>query len=84
MRGIGDVNRKSIGGTVAGFVGVARRSACGSSSATACRRPGSALAVVIALSNTLLELFSPRGTDDFIMATGNAVMCLAFGLLVQG
>jgi hypothetical protein len=36
------------------------------------------------LSNTALELFSPRGTDDFFMATGNAVICLAFGLLVQG
>jgi hypothetical protein len=30
----------------------------------------------------VLELFSPRGTDDFFMALGNAVICLAFGMLV--
>ena len=39
------------------------------------------LAVVIAIANTLMELFSPRGTDDFFMATANALICLAFGLL---
>jgi hypothetical protein len=32
--------------------------------------------------NTLLELLSPRGTDDFTMATGNALTCWAFGALV--
>jgi hypothetical protein len=40
------------------------------------------LAVVISLSNTLLELFSPRGTDDFTMATANALLCWGFGVLV--
>ena len=57
-------------------VGVRRvrsSSACGSSSAAACRSPWIGLAVVIAVSNTLLELFSPRGTDDFTMATANAL-----------
>ncbi len=82
VRGIGDVNRKSIGGTVSGFVG----------SLVFCLwivlgqgLPVTwiGLAVVISLSNTLLELFSPRGTDDFFMATGNAVLCLAFGMLVS-
>ena len=81
VRGIGDVNRKSIGGTVTGLVG----------SLAFCvwivmahPLPLSwlALAVVIAVSNTLLELFSPRGTDDFTMATGNALICWAFGALV--
>jgi hypothetical protein len=81
VRGIGDVNRKSIGGTVTGLVG----------SLVFCvwivmahQLPLSwlALAVVIAVSNTLLELFSPRGTDDFTMATGNALICWAFGALV--
>ena len=79
--GIGDVNRKSVGGTVSGLVG----------SAAFCvwvvmahglPAPWIALAVVISISNTLLELFSPRGTDDFFMATGNALLCLGFGLLV--
>jgi hypothetical protein len=81
VRGIGDVNRKSIGGTVAGFVG----------SLVFClwivhgqELPPSwiVLALVIATSNTLLELFSPRGTDDFFMASANALICLAFGVLV--
>jgi hypothetical protein len=79
--GIGDVNRKSIGGTVSGFAG----------SLALClwvvlshhlSLPWIVLAVVISISNTLLELFSPRGTDDFVMATGNAVICLAFGMLM--
>jgi len=43
---------------------------------------GLLLGVVISLSNTLLELFSPRGTDDFTMATANALLCLGFGILV--
>jgi hypothetical protein len=46
--------------------------------------PGSwiALAVVISLANTFLELYSPRGTDDFTMATANALICWGFGALV--
>jgi hypothetical protein len=79
--GIGDVNRKSIGGTVSGFAG----------SLALClwvvlshhlSLPWIVLAVIISISNTLLELFSPRGTDDFVMATGNAVICLIFGMLM--
>jgi hypothetical protein len=38
--------------------------------------------VVIAISNTLLELYSPRGTDDFTMATTNALICWGFGALI--
>jgi hypothetical protein len=79
--GIGDVNRKSIGGTLSGFAG----------SLALClwvvlshhlSLPWVVLAVIISVSNTLLELFSPRGTDDFVMATGNAVICLVFGMLM--
>jgi hypothetical protein len=79
--GVGDVNRKSIGGTVAGFAG----------SLVLCLwvvlardLPPSwiVLAVVISISNTVLELFSPRGTDDFVMATSNALICWAFGIAV--
>lgn len=81
VRGIGDVNRKSIGGTVSGFVGAL----------VFCLwvvighgLPATwiGLAVVIAVSNTALELFSPRGTDDFFMATGNALICLMFAFVV--
>ena len=76
--GLGDVNRKSIAGTVTGFIGglVLCVSLVGANS------PGGAwfgLAVTIAVSNSLLELWSPRGTDDFTMATANALICWAFG-----
>jgi hypothetical protein len=79
--GIGDVNRKSVGGTVSGFV------ACLVFCLWVVRghglpMPWAGLAVVLAVSNTLLELFSPRGTDDFTMATANALICWAFGALV--
>jgi len=35
------------------------------------------------VSNSLIELYSPRGTDDFTMATTNALLCLGFGVLVH-
>jgi hypothetical protein len=44
--------------------------------------PWIGLAFVIALSNCLVELYSPRGTDDFTMDTTNALLCLAFGAWV--
>lgn len=77
--GVGDINRKSIAGTLGGFlaalilgVGVVTSYGLGAS--------WIALAVVLAAVNSLLELYSPRGTDDFTMATANAVICLAFGV----
>ncbi|MEO8019075.1 MAG: hypothetical protein ABI769_14780 [Pseudomonadota bacterium] len=81
VRGIGDVNRKSIAGTLAGFAG--SLVFC-TAIVWANELPPSffALAAAISLSNTLLELFSPRGTDDFTMATGNALLCWAFGAWV--
>jgi hypothetical protein len=79
--GIGDVNKKSVEGTVAGFLGslvlclwiVAARGL---------PAPWIALAVVVSVSNTFFELLSPRGTDDFTMATANALLCWGFGALV--
>lgn len=80
VRGIGDVNRKSIGGTVTGFV-----AALGFCLLIVVSQelPGAwiGVAVIIAIASTLIELYSPRGTDDFFMATGNALICLAFGVL---
>jgi dolichol kinase len=79
--GIGDVNRKSVGGTVSGFV--ASLALCaGLVLANHLSPAWLGLAIVISVSNTVLELFSPRGTDDFVMASANAVICLAFGLLM--
>ena len=40
------------------------------------------LAVAVSVSNTFFELLSPRGTDDFTMATANALLCWAFGTMV--
>jgi hypothetical protein len=81
VRGMGEVNRKSVAGTVAGFV--ASLAVClAIVYARHLPMPWVGLAVVISLSNTLLELFSPRGTDDFTMATANALLCLGFGILV--
>lgn len=80
--GIGDVNRKSIGGTVTGFV--ASLVLC-ITVVLANDLPASwlVLSLVISASNTLLELVSPRGTDDFTMATANALICCAFGVLIS-
>jgi hypothetical protein len=80
--GIGDVNRKSVGGTVTGFL--ASLAFC-AAVVLANDLPGSwlVLAVAISISNTLLELYSPRGTDDFTMATSNALLCCAFGVLTS-
>jgi hypothetical protein len=79
--GIGDVNRKSIGGTISGFAG-SLIFCLWVVLANGLPPAWIALAVVIAISNTMLELFSPRGTDDFFMALGNAVICLGFGMLI--
>jgi hypothetical protein len=81
VRGIGDVNRKSIGGTVSGFAGALVL--CLWVVISQGMPPAwIAVAVIIAAANTLIELFSPRGTDDFFMATGNALICLLFGMLL--
>jgi hypothetical protein len=82
VRGVGDVNRKSVAGMVGGFLGalvvgliVVLSQGLGPS--------WIGLTVVIAATGTLVELYSPRGTDDFTMATSNALICLAFGLWVR-
>jgi len=80
--GIGDVNRKSIGGTVSGLV-AALVFCVWIVRSHGMPAPWLGLAVVIAVSNTAFELFSPRGTDDFTMASSNALICWAFGALVR-
>jgi hypothetical protein len=81
VRGIGDVNRKSYAGTVTGLVAGLAFSV---GIVLLNRLSGAylALAVTVSLSSTVLELVSPRGTDDFTMATGNALICWAFGAWV--
>ena len=82
VRGVGDVNRKSIAGTVTGLAGGI---VFGVGLVLFNHLPGPfiALGVTVAVTSTLLELYSPRGTDDFTMATGNALVCWAFGLWVM-
>jgi hypothetical protein len=81
VRGVGDVNRKSYAGTITGLVAGLAFSV-GIVVLNGLSGAYLALAVTVALSSTLLELFSPRGTDDFTMATGNALICWAFGVWV--
>jgi hypothetical protein len=78
VRGVGETNRKSIGGTVTGLVsGLAF--AINLVLANDLPTGFLAMAVVLAVASSALELFSPRGTDDFTMATGNALTVWAFG-----
>ncbi|RPI21031.1 MAG: hypothetical protein EHM61_25725 [Acidobacteria bacterium] len=76
--GVGEVNRKSVEGTVACFLGAFLVCVWGVYSHDL-SVAWLALALVIGISNTLVELWSPRGTDDFLLATSNALLCLGFG-----
>ncbi len=79
--GVGDVNRKSVAGTWACFL--TSLVICVSVViATGLPPVWLALALVVSLSNTALELFSPRATDDLTMPVGNALLCWGFGALV--
>jgi dolichol kinase len=76
--GVGDINRKSVAGIVGGFL--ASLLLCvWIVTAHGLGTPWLVLSLVLATSNSLLELYSPRGTDDFAMATTNALICWAFG-----
>ncbi len=75
--GIGQINRKSVLGTSAVFFGsliplllVA--------SFNQLPLPWWCLALAIATLTTVIELVAPRGTDNFFIPVGNAVVCLAF------
>ena len=81
VRGIGDVNRKSVGGTVTGLVGGLAFSV-GIVLLNGLPTAFIALAVTVTVASSVLELISPRGTDDYTMATGNALICWAFGAWV--
>jgi hypothetical protein len=79
--GVGEVNRKSVAGTWACFLG-SLGIGLGIVHANALGPAWVGLAVVLSVSNTFFELVSPRGTDDFTMATANALLCWAFGCFV--
>jgi hypothetical protein len=81
--GVGDVNRKSVVGVVAGFLAALAINLALIGANGLFVPSWIALAFVIALSNCLVELYSPRGTDDFTMATTNALICLAFGMWIH-
>ena len=79
--GLGDLNRKSWEGVAAGFI-------CSLAVlllivwSQQLSAGWYALAFVLAVVNPIVELISPRGSDDFTMATFNAIICVAFGWLV--
>ena len=79
--GIGEVNRKSVAGTWACFLG-SLAIGLWLVHANGLGPAWVGLAVAISLSNTFFELLSPRGTDDFTMASANALLCWAFGSFV--
>jgi len=79
--GIGEVNRKSVAGTWGCFLG-SLAICLWLVHANGLGPAWMGLAVAVSLSNTVFELFSPRGTDDFTMATANALLCWAFGSFV--
>ncbi len=81
--GLGDMNRKSWAGVIAAFVCTL---ALNVSIVWANRLSLSwlVLGILLAIVNPLVELYSPRGTDDFTMATVNALICLGYGWLVFG
>lgn len=76
--GIGEVNRKSVAGTWGCFLG-SLAICLWLVHANGLGPAWVGLAVLVSLSNTAFELFSPRGTDDFTMATANALLCWGFG-----
>ena len=79
--GIGEVNRKSVAGTWGCFLG-SLAICLWLVHANGLGPAWVGLAFAVSLSNTVFELFSPRGTDDFTMATANALVCWAFGSFV--
>jgi hypothetical protein len=81
--GVGDVNRKSLVGVIAGFLGAFILCTLIVAANGLATPAWIGLAFVIALSNCLVELYSPRGTDDFTMATTNALICVAFGMWIR-
>jgi dolichol kinase len=78
---VGEVNRKSVAGTWACFLG-SLAICLALVSANGLGLPWVGLAVAVSVSNTVFELFSPRGTDDFTMACASALLCWAFGSLM--
>ena len=75
--GIGEINRKSVLGTAAVFFG----SLVPLLLVDAFNQlpwPWWLLALAVSTLTTLIELFAPRGTDNFFIPVGNATVCLTF------
>lgn len=75
--GIGEINRKSVLGTVSVFLGSLV------SLLLIVILKGLSfqlwlLSFVVSVTTTLIELFAPRGTDNFFIPVVNALVCLMF------
>lgn len=78
--GLGDMNKKSWEGVAAGFASMLILT--GTVVSTNGLPPvWIGLGLLLSVTNPLVELYSPRGTDDFTMATSNALLCLGYGWL---
>ena len=79
--GLGDMNRKSWAGVIAGFLCTLLLNVS-LVYANQLSLSWLVLGVILAFVNPIIELYSPRGTDDFTMATTNALICWSYGVLV--
>lgn len=79
--GLGDMNRKSWAGVISAFVCTLALNVT-LVWANQLSLSWLFLGVILAFVNPVVELYSPRGTDDFTMATTNALICLGYGFIV--
>jgi dolichol kinase len=75
--GIGQINRKSLLGTMAVFLGSLLPLMFIVVSASLSLKWW-VLCFCVAITTTVIELIAPRSTDNFFIPVGNALVCLIF------
>ena len=75
--GIGEINRKSVLGTISVFLG-SLLPLLGIVAYQGLSLPWWLLCWAVAIATTIVELIAPRGTDNFFIPIGNALVCLVF------
>ena len=75
--GIGEINRKSVLGTTSVFLG-SLVPLIGIAAFQRLSLPWWLLGLAVAVTTMVVELIAPRGTDNFFIPLGNALVCLFF------
>lgn len=75
--GIGEINRKSVLGTASVFLGSLLPLIL-IAATNGLSLPWWLLGLCVAITTTTIELIAPRGTDNFFIPLGNALVCLVF------